>query len=450
MRIGRLIKWTALVLVLAAFGYLGFVFFNPQRDPDPSDYPATVQELDQTDPGWRLAPLVPQAARDPAANLIADISSRLDPALEPPPNLFTAAIPPPPSEYAPPVELLADARRLGDARDEPTAPQLEARDWLPGPPPEAVRAARRVARLLFWGGIQSVRRGEYADTVRSAAALARVRRVLSLDPRESALRTRLECLELIVTLITVTLAEGPIPDPILVQMAALLWEEPADAAVEFARYDRALCHACLEEARYGRLRHPDLPPPLWEERWHARALRALTRSAEFARTHAGEPFDVVRANLPQLANAFRAEAGGVERFGPDGRAWANLQARHVGLLEEVFEGVATTNARVRCARTALGAERYRVRHGTWPTGPAGLVPAFLAAWPTDPRNGRELRLARWEGGLNVLGDEPPAPPPPPAGNGPPLMATGNAMNVSLLDPANRRQAALKRPPDPPR
>jgi hypothetical protein len=50
-----------------------------------------------------------------------------------------------------------------------------------------------------------------------------------------------------------------------------------------------------------------------------------------------------------------------------------------------------TSAQLRTIKTALAAERYRLRHGAWPEKVADLVPEFLEAVPTDPFDGQPLR-----------------------------------------------------------
>jgi hypothetical protein len=55
-----------------------------------------------------------------------------------------------------------------------------------------------------------------------------------------------------------------------------------------------------------------------------------------------------------------------------------------------------TEARVEatdaCARAAVAMTRYRLDHDKLPTRLSDLVPAYLNAIPTDPFNGKPLRL----------------------------------------------------------
>ncbi|MDB5312141.1 MAG: hypothetical protein JWO38_6343 [Gemmataceae bacterium] len=399
-------RWVCLA-ALAVIALAGVLYFLRTRDgSDPEAYPAALAELDRDYPGWRLPPADNPAPLDPAAALIGDVAARL-PWDDPPPARFSG----PPlvgKEYAPPPEAFAAAGRLADLPDATgAAPPLGPRDWLPGPPPDGVRDATQVARLLYWGGDAAAARGDYPAAARAAAAIARIGRALAPDPRPTAGRVRLECASLVTALVERVPTGGSVPDPVLAQLAGVLGEQPPMRIVEFAWADRAVCHACLEEARTGSLRHPDLPPTLWEPGRHARALRAMTLTVAFAQAHAGEALPAVREALLQLDAEFRA-LGPTDRASPAGRAWAYLRARHLGAMVDLVADTAASNARLRAARVGVAAERFRVRTGRWPAGPGDLVPGLLAAWPEDPRDGRPLRLVRVNLGLMVVGARPVA------------------------------------------
>jgi hypothetical protein len=61
-----------------------------------------------------------------------------------------------------------------------------------------------------------------------------------------------------------------------------------------------------------------------------------------------------------------------------------------------------SHAEMRCAIVAVAAERFRHRHGRWPTTPAELVPAqLLKTVPADPYDGQPIKFARTADGLTV-------------------------------------------------
>jgi hypothetical protein len=106
----------------------------------------------------------------------------------------------------------------------------------------------------------------------------------------------------------------------------------------------------------------------------------------------------------------------------------------------------STQARGRCAVAALAAERYRLRHGTWPESLAALVPELLPAVSADPFDGRPLRYRKLADGVVIysvaedgtddggkLNDSHPPPP-------------GTDVGFRLWDVPHRRQL----PPETPR
>jgi hypothetical protein len=48
-------------------------------------------------------------------------------------------------------------------------------------------------------------------------------------------------------------------------------------------------------------------------------------------------------------------------------------------------------AQVRCTRTAIACELFRIEHDRWPESLEHLVPTFLAEVPVDPFDGEALR-----------------------------------------------------------
>jgi hypothetical protein len=443
----KTLRWRYLVppvlLAVAAVTVVSVLDLNSTRD---QEYPEALAALDRSEPGWRLPEPEERTTRTAAEELIERIGPELPWGWQPIPN----SVPTPGAGYTPPDSLVADARRLATLPAIPVTPNLTGRDWLPGPPPPFVRSALLVARVLHWDGSRYAGRGDHDGAARAAEGIANVRRLLSRDPRLPAIRARLECSDDIFSLAELMLREGLVPERTLARFAAALGEEPPEAVVEFARADRALCHACLEETRAGRLTHGDLPPRLAAERWHGRALRVLTRSVEFTRVRAGDSFATVRAALPGLSDAFQSDGPEADLTTVDGKAWGYLKARHLSALAEVYESVARSAARSRLARVGLAAERYRLRRGEWPRTPQELVPDFLAMWPTDPVGGRPLVWDRTPEGLFIRADEP-KPPPPPAGVigvapvGLPLPDTLRS-DFGVPDPARRTDAFRPRKP----
>jgi hypothetical protein len=71
-------------------------------------------------------------------------------------------------------------------------------------------------------------------------------------------------------------------------------------------------------------------------------------------------------------------------------------------MQKVSEAVVRNHAMLRGAIVALAAERFRQKNGQWPASPDELVQAgLLKAVPTDPYDGKPIRLARTADGLIV-------------------------------------------------
>ncbi len=83
-----------------------------------------------------------------------------------------------------------------------------------------------------------------------------------------------------------------------------------------------------------------------------------------------------------------------------------LSAMLMPALSRVFEQGGLTQAKLRVARTATAAERYRLDHGSWPDSLSDLVPDYLTKVPGDPFTGEPLRYAHRDDGVCVYGMGP--------------------------------------------
>src|SRR5262249_28761985 len=68
---------------------------------------------------------------------------------------------------------------------------------------------------------------------------------------------------------------------------------------------------------------------------------------------------------------------------------------------KVGEATVRDHARLRCAVTALAAERFRLANKRWPKTLDELCPTFLSAVPLDPYVGEPLLLAVREDGIVI-------------------------------------------------
>jgi hypothetical protein len=76
-------------------------------------------------------------------------------------------------------------------------------------------------------------------------------------------------------------------------------------------------------------------------------------------------------------------------------------ARNIVITGRVFLVDVKVTATIRCTRTGLAAERYRIAHGNWPEQLEQLVPKYLEAVPEDPFDNKPLKYSRINQGIVV-------------------------------------------------
>jgi ABC-type transport system involved in multi-copper enzyme maturation permease subunit len=102
-------------------------------------------------------------------------------------------------------------------------------------------------------------------------------------------------------------------------------------------------------------------------------------------------------------------------------------------------------ARTQCAVVALACERYRLKYGKWPERLEDLVPEFQQKLPTDPYDGKLIRLRRLADGLVIYSVGPDG-----VDNGGALerkviwrLPAGKDVGFQLWDPSQRRRPAVE-------
>jgi hypothetical protein len=116
-------------------------------------------------------------------------------------------------------------------------------------------------------------------------------------------------------------------------------------------------------------------------RVHVRYLRAMNEAVEIAKLPVDEQAPRYRP--------WRKEYGQVENVG-DALCFGGSEF-------PLLYG----HAALRCAETAVAAERYRRKHGNWPPSLADLVPQYLSAVPRDPFDGKPLRYRKTDRGAII-------------------------------------------------
>ena len=78
-----------------------------------------------------------------------------------------------------------------------------------------------------------------------------------------------------------------------------------------------------------------------------------------------------------------------------------MVAMMIPATSKVSEACRRKSAYVATMRGLMAVERYRMKHKKWPAKLADAVPEFLNAVPTDPFDGKPIRMVRVAGGVIV-------------------------------------------------
>jgi hypothetical protein len=183
-------------------------------------------------------------------------------------------------------------------------------------------------------------------------------------------------------------------------------EEVPKVTLCAVRGERALYHRMWQAHAEGRISFARMfaqsePESTWDKvvaffsapvlrRAHAEFLRSTTQLVEIAKQPAPEQEAGLRAWDERVMQV---------RAGSD-RAQV-LAALLMPAFTKILDISHGQQAVLRCAATALAAERYRQEKGNWPDTLDALVPTYLKQVPADPYDGKPLRLRRTDDGIIV-------------------------------------------------
>ncbi len=264
--------------------------------------------------------------------------------------------------------------------------------------------SRRVTQVLILDAAAASADGHTEAALRSCRAALNAGRSMGDEPTAIAQLVRRACVLDAVRALERVLAQGEASAASLEGVQRLLAEEAAVPSLLItARAERAMWFQALEAMRtgnYNRAAFRIMPSRLGErfdkqvERVLAHGaeaafLRYSTAAVEAAKLPPAEQEDRLRA-LPFPTQKLPPLLEGLAGSGHNRLDWAQ-HAR----------GVHRAQALLRCAETAMAAERYRLAEHRWPADLNALVPRYLAAVPSDPFDGRPLRLRRLADGIVV-------------------------------------------------
>jgi len=223
----------------------------------------------------------------------------------------------------------------------------------------------------------------------------------STSPSAISLLVRVACQTIAINSMERTLAQGQPSEKELEAAQQLLQKEAAEPLLWIAlRGERAGMHRIVQYHDPGEFKSRELGLGNLYPNWlsahyikqgHARLLRMMTESVEIAQlpTEQHAPrFDELERTVQQESDAKNV-----------GEALVGLLVPALGRIGEAYR---RSQANLRCAYVALAAERYRLAHGRWPDSLDDLVAGdYLEKVPTDPCDGKPLRMRRLDDGLVI-------------------------------------------------
>jgi hypothetical protein len=430
-------RWRRLLLLLVPLALLAvawfcLVFASNQR------LRRAVAEADRLDPHWRLDDLLAERAAVPdgenaALTVLAAAGSMPPdwPAL--PPSVARSLDHLEPNESvndAQAAALRAELGRVAAVLQEARKLADQSRGCWPG----GLRAldVKVVARLLSADALLRAREGDLDGALASCRALLNAGRSAGDEPSLTPQLVRAATDAQAADQGEYVLGQGEPSEAALAALQELLAGEAEEPLLTIGlRGERARADRFLEAVGHGDMTIRQMvaayrgPPTtrLWVGRddllylpgmvtdSRAALLERMTRLVELSRLSPPEQ----RGPLAELAAQPKDE-----------RLLVRVEAP--AALARYAEQLWSSQARLRCAATALAAERYRHRHGRWPEALDELTGEFLRAVPLDPFDGRPLRYSKDDGGVVVYSVGPDG-------------KEGGELRFRLWDANRRRQAA---------
>ena len=419
--------WRRLVLLFALFALfmlvllVGVTLF--QRSQAIGRLTRIMKALDETEPGWRWDGLLAtRAALKPEENSVPRIleivrfiprgwpdNAKWDAIYDIEPNIlfdeqrrriFSEL-----ATTAPLAMLRTKAReleRFPRGRIELIVPENPYTMLLPDH-----QKMREIARLLSFDALDSAQNGRPDEALIAARACLNVSRVLEDDPTLIGQLIRMAVAAIALGTAQRTMALGEASDQALAHLQEALKHEASSLRMEIGlKGERASTHQMFLLMASGKVRQRDLnpvvPPRVAKIAWLDLSWLSEMLEPELARREHPAALQIMNrivavSRLP-AKDQFAAEAE-IEKE-------INLNSGVLGSLLLPAYNRATINARrdQACAvamRALIAVERYRLRHGQWPTKLNDTVPAFLDAVPADPIDGNPIRYAKWAEGVVV-------------------------------------------------
>jgi hypothetical protein len=461
----RLLVGSGLFIVLLLG--LGLAHHYVQGSRAKSQLTRALEELDESDPGWRLEDI--EAARpDPAEEdnsaRVAMAARRLIPKgaldyrvmepldkLPPPPELLDAA-----RAQLLDRELLRVSAALQQARRLADMPVGRHRLMFAHNPINTLledqQNTRTVFNLLRYDVLNESQKGNAKQALSSGKAILNAARSLDDEPLLISQLIRIAGVAVAGDAIERALALGEPPDKELAGLQALVEQEEAHPTLIVGlRGERASLHRLYRGVADGSIDATELfaggpnarmdlgarfmgwHGPSMARREHPRMLKLM-----------GQVIDNARLPPHEQAAAEKKLDAEMRSLRDNG---AILTSMLVPAVVKVSEATRRKLALVRCLKVVAALERYRKEKGGWPGKLEELTPKLLSAVPLDPYDGKPLRYRVGGGGVVVYSVGPDG-----SDNGGNInherpTEPGTDLGYHLWDVKQRRQQA-KPPPAP--
>ncbi|TMQ31103.1 MAG: hypothetical protein E6K70_23205 [Planctomycetota bacterium] len=285
-------------------------------------------------------------------------------------------------------------------------PITYAKDFISTSPPHTPET-RILAELLSYDGLVRAQDQNLEGALTACRCIIHAQRAVGDEPMLISLLVRMALHRLALGDLERILAQGELGEAALARMQKLLEEEAGEPLFLIgARGERGMEDGVLTAIQNGDLR--------------LQSLSGLSKSALGGK---GDPNALHNLRLMITPGAIKADRAALLRFNNEVVAIARRPIEEQGALLEQLEakvndlpwisglltpawsklidGFRRDKADLRCALVMVAAERYRKARGRWPETLADLVPAYLDAAPTDPYDGKALRLRRTREGVVI-------------------------------------------------
>ena len=411
----RRLLWIASAMALA-FLIVTLAVYTHGESRSASDLEAVLAKLDETDPGWRLeeieAARIRLKDRDNSAVLCCELAKLLGPNW-PDPKVDDRL-------RDVPIGELLDAQQeviLADEMERIRTTRAVARRMVTLPrgrhkidykrnPFDTLQTdqqeVRKVANLFAYEMRFRANQGDVSEAVRAGRACVCAGRSMYDEPMAISQLVRFAVVAVALGGVERSLALGESNDAELKALDELLAEEEDHNTLLLAhRGERAFWYRVYTGVISG-----ELPPDLlvggdttdekksWLQQFFGNERRTLRRQLPVVLTLLSRA--VEDAKLPSHLQSAAEELLGTEANGL--RDPAALPLMSHGLIGRACR---RKTSQVAAMRGLIAVERYRMKYKKWPANLTEVVPEFLDRVPTDPIDGKPLRMAKVADGAIV-------------------------------------------------